>query len=388
MRTWFGALAVAGVLWIGTAGEGAGQQTRADSAAVLLNAAERLRMQGNVAAARAMLEMIAREYADTPAAAQVQAMLATLRAMPAAERSGRTELLVWGATYGAWLGIAVPIMLDADDPAAYGAGLLLGAPAGFLAARAYTRNRVRTEGQAEAITFGSAFGTWQGLGWAEVLEIGDREALVCPAPDEPCVEVDADAHIPARVAATVVGGLAGVVVGTVLARKPITAGTSTAVAHSGLWGTWFGWALGYVAGLEGADENLTSALLGGDAGLIAAGIMAPRWQLSRSRARLISIAGVIGGLGGGGVALIVQPESDRTAVTFPLVGSALGLMLGAVWTRNLDERADDSNGARSGLLNLDAGRWALDLPEPALRLQRGGRAPRTAVYVPLLQARF
>jgi hypothetical protein len=384
MRRWFSALAVAGALWIGTTGEGAAQ-TRADTAAVLLNAAERLRIQGDGAAARAVLELIAREYAGTPAAAQVEAMLAAVRQMPAAEQSGRTGLLVWGATNGAWLGVAVPIMLDADDEAAYGAGLLLGAPVGFFAARAYTQKRRPTEGQAQAITFGDLFGTWQGFGWAEVLDIGDRDEVICP-PDTPCFEVDDDADMRARVASAVIGGLAGMTVGAVLARKPITSGTSTAVSHSGLWGTWFGWALAYIAGVDGVDENLTSALLGGDAGLITAGIMAPKWQLTRSRARLISIAGVIGGLTGGGVALIVQPESDRTAVTFPLVGSALGLVLGAVWTRNLDARAEDSHGA--ALLNRAHGRWALNLPEPTLRLQRGGRAPRTGVYVPLLQGRF
>ncbi|MGH7449472.1 MAG: hypothetical protein ACREK1_06145, partial [Longimicrobiales bacterium] len=38
-------------------------QTRADSAAVLLNAAEQLRLRGEAGAARAVLELIARQYA-------------------------------------------------------------------------------------------------------------------------------------------------------------------------------------------------------------------------------------------------------------------------------------------------------------------------------------
>jgi hypothetical protein len=122
--------------------------------------------------------------------------------------------------------------------------------------------------------------------------------------------------------------------------------------------------------------------------VIALGIMAPKWHLSNSRARLISIAGVIGGLGGAGLLLIAQPDDDRAAVAFPLFGSAIGLAVGALSTRNHDARADDRNGAGGALLNLDGGRWAMNLPEPALQVQRNGRGARTAVYVPLLQARF
>jgi hypothetical protein len=187
----------------------------------------------------------------------------------------------------------------------------------------------------------------------------------------------------------VVAGLAAIAVGAMVARKPITSGTSTAVSHGSLWGTWFGWGLSFMAGAEGDDENLASALIGGDVALIATGIMAPRWRLSESRARLISISGVIGGLAGAGLMLIVQPEDEHTAVAFPLFGSALGLGLGAHWTRDHDARADSGNGGSgSALLNLDRGRWAMDLPQPALRLQRTGRVAGTAVYVPLLQARF
>jgi|SRR5688572_10579695 len=380
------ALALMAALWAGNAGEAAAQ-TRADSAAVLLNAAERLRQQGDGAAARAVLELITRDYADTPAAAQVEAMLAAVRRMPAAERPGRTELLIFGATYGAWLGVAVPIILNADDEAAFGVGLLAGAPAGFFAARSYTRSRPLTEGQARAITFGGTFGTWQGFGWAEVLDVGDQDEFC--APETPCFDVDSDSDIRARTAAAVVGGLTGIGVGAAIAGKPITAGTSTAVTHGGLWGTWFGWALSFLAGTDETDGHVASALIGGDVALITTGLMAPRWQLSESRARLISIAGVIGGLAGGGLMLIVQPEDERSAVAFPLIGSALGLGLGAHWTRGQDGRAENRNDAGGGaLLNLDQGSWALDLPEPSLRLERTGRTAGAAVYVPLLQARF
>jgi hypothetical protein len=377
------ALALAAGLWFGTAGAGAAQ-TRADTAAVLLDAAERLRVQGQGAAARAVLELISRDYAGTPAAERVEAMLALVRRMPAAERSGVTELLVWSSTYGAWLGVAAPLIAESEDASAYGVGLLVGTPAGFLAARAYTRNRDLTIGQARAITFGGSFGTWQGFGWAEILGGGTEQQ--CDVLGNNCFEYDAGVDPQAQVAAAVAGGLAGIVIGSVLARKPITAGTSTAVSHGGAWGTWFGFAIPFVAGTDDGNTLLASTLVAGDAALIYTGIMAPKWRLSESRARLISIAGVIGGLVGTGLLLIVQPDEGRTAVVFPLVGSALGLGLGAHWTRNHDVSADSDHGAGgSALLDLDRGRWTMDLPAPALRL---GRARRPAVYVPLLQARF
>jgi hypothetical protein len=234
-------------------------QTRADSAAVLLHAAEQLRLRGETAAARAVLEYLERQYAGTAAAAEVERLRLAMRRGPVTERSGRTELMVWGSSYGAWLGIAVPLMADADGPEAYGVGLLLGAPAGFLAARAYANATQLTEGQARAITFGGSWGTWQGFGWAEALDIGNRREDGC-VPNEfyDCTE----AHVPTRVAMGVLGGLTGIASGAILARKPITVGTAAAVSTSALWGTWFGWGLSFIGGLE-EDALLASTLLSG-----------------------------------------------------------------------------------------------------------------------------
>ena len=146
-------------------------QTRADSAAVLLHAAEQLRLRGEAAAARALLDLIARQYAGTPAASEVDRMRELMRGMPAAERSGRTELLVFGTGYGAWLGVAVPLALESDEPEGYGVGLLLGAPLGFFAARQYA-TRDPTYGQARALTFGGTWGTYMGVVTAAVFDLG------------------------------------------------------------------------------------------------------------------------------------------------------------------------------------------------------------------------
>src|SRR5688500_5191566 len=138
-------------------------QSRADSAAVLLNAAEQLRLRGENGVARALLELIQQQYAGTAAALEVDRMRALLSRTPDVERSGRTEVLVFGTTYGAWLGVAVPLMFESDDPGSYGIGLLLGAPIGFFAAKSYADTYSPTEGQTRALTFGGTWGTAQGF---------------------------------------------------------------------------------------------------------------------------------------------------------------------------------------------------------------------------------
>ncbi|MGM0670003.1 MAG: hypothetical protein ACQET1_09815 [Gemmatimonadota bacterium] len=96
----------------------------------------------------------------------------------------------------------------------------------------------------------------------------------------------------------VVGGLAGIAGGALLARKPISSGMATTVNFGGLWRSWFGVAGGILLNQED-DTVLATTLLAGNAGLISAAAFNRSWNLSHSRARLISIGGVTGSLGGG-----------------------------------------------------------------------------------------
>jgi hypothetical protein len=371
---------------LGAGAVGVSGQTRADSAAVLLDAAEQLRLRGETGAARALLDLIARQYAGTPASSEVERLRGLLRRTPDAERSGRTELLVFSTLYGAWLGVALPLAAESDSPEAYGVGLLLGAPAGFFAARQYAKAKMPTYGQTRAITFGGMWGTYQGVALAELLDLGDETEVFCEQPDGPCFEQTTDGDASTYVTAAVAGGLVGIGTGLLLARKPITAGTAATATLGGMWGTWFGFALSYLAD-QRDDGLLAGTMIGGNASLIALGLLAPRWQLSESRARLISVGGLIGGLAGGGLLLIAQPDDDNMAIMFPLVGSAAGLALGTYWTRNRDVEPDADG--RGALLNRSQGRWALDMPEASMRLQRAPDGVlRPAAYVPLLRARF
>lgn len=370
------------------------QATRADSAAVLLGAAQAFQDEGRWEVAEALFHYISERYGDTWAGTQA---ITALREAPEGSpgRTSQVELMVWATTFGAWLGVAIPGALGADDPGPYGAGLLVGGPAGFLGGRALARSRPLSQGQVRAITFGSFWGTWQGYGLMEVLDWGEEEH--CDL--DYCYTDGPDGSDVFK--AFVVGGLAGTVTGALLARKPIPRGVATAVNFGALWGTWFGFAGGVLADLEG-DQLLTSGLLAGDAGLLATALLAPGWEISRNRVRLISIAGVLGGLVGAGLDLLIQPDDEKVAMGIPLAGSIAGLAIGAGYTSGMDRQVgspsgglgndDGFPGVGSSLFRFREGRFSLGVPTPFPTMMpvegRGGISYRPGLGVTLLDSRF
>ena len=382
---WLAALIVAPLL---STGPVAAQATRGDTAAVLLDVATRLSQEGRASLSRSLLDLIIERYPGTAAADAAQRLRLAARGV-VEERSGRTELLVWSTAYGLALGAAIPAAFGSDDPEVYGVGLLVGGPAGFGLGRALTRRPI-SEGQARAISFGSLWGAWQGYGWRDVFEIGDPEPFCQPDFPDACFQDDAEGSTVLK--ATILGSLAGVGTGLLLAQKDIPSGTATAVSLGALWGSWFGLAGAVLVDAEGEDEPLTWSLVAGNAGLIATALLAPKWNLSRSRARLISIAGVAGGLAGAGVMLIGGADSNK-AILFPVVGSIAGLGLGTQWTRNYDERGtsrDGDDGSGSALLEVRDGAVKVGAPTPMPTLLRNGHGASVApgVHVPIFQARF
>lgn len=355
----------------------AAQVTPADSAGVLVGLATRLQAEGRTEVAVTLLRLVRERYPNTPAAEQAARLLADMQ-RSADDRSGDTELIVFGTTYGAALGIAVPVAVRSDNAEAFGLGLIVGGPAGFLAARAYARIRSLSEGQANAIISGALWGSWQAYGWAEVLDLGEDEVCFQPQPGEQfCSKQGPQAH--EIVKTLVAGSLVGLGVGGLLSQKRITNGTAATVNFGALWGSWFGAALGILAD-QTDDAMFTSVLIGGNAGLIGGAIGNSKWRLSESRARLISVAGVAGGLAGLGLLLVLSPDdADNTAVLVPLSGSILGLGLGAVWTRHM---------AREAMINAGSGRLGFQLPSIQPALLEQGRRRVAGVRLNLIQARF
>ena len=106
----------------------------ADSAAVLLSAAESLELDGQRNVAAALYRFIVTNFSSTPAAVQARLRSSALNSVDA-EGSGTVELRVWATTYGLWLGVAVPGWLGAEEPEPYGVGLLVGGASGYFGAR-------------------------------------------------------------------------------------------------------------------------------------------------------------------------------------------------------------------------------------------------------------
>ena len=276
------------------------QVSKADSAAVLFETARRINWQGDVKLARELMLHLVREFPDTPAAQDALTLL-TAGEERSQATSGRAGLIVSSTLFGAWLGVAVPAALGAETASPYGAGLLLGAPTGFIAARLFSDHRPMSSGQAIATNFGSWWGTWQGVGWRELLNIGSRTETFCyGAVLEQCDTYEIDSYT-APFAAADIGGLTGLLAGGALSQvfEP-TAGTSTTIQLSSMWGAWFGLSSSILTEQRSENAGLAWSLIGGNVGLLASALSAQHWEMSAGRAWLVSAAGVAGGFAGFG----------------------------------------------------------------------------------------
>lgn len=350
------------------------QATRADSAAILYDAAQRLRVEGKQAAADALFDFILRRFGDTPVAVRVRAELSSRPAEP--ERSGRLELLAWGTIYGAWLGVAVPTAVQATGTTPYGIGLILGGPLGYLASKAYADAARPTLGQARAMTLGFRWGTWQVAGWYGALQSGR-------------------ASTEGVVTAMVVGGVGGMAGAALYGRhRTVPVGVVTAASHGAYWGTWFG-VMGLVLFDVKDNAALELVLAAGDAGLLTAAATAPR-DITPGRVWLTTAAGLAGAAVGGGLDLIIQPNDAKLAVAIPTIASAIGLAVGVKLAKSAERSsmapAPESSEA-TALLQMGEGgtRFGVPMPVPTFVPvgQRGvRRVYRPVLMVPLIAASF
>lgn len=116
------------------------QLTRADTAVAILAVVSDFESQGEEDVATSLYRQIVGRFPGTLDARTGGAWLDA--GSPERSRAGgEIELRVWSTLYGIWLGIGIPAALEAERPEAYAAGLLLGGPAGFLAARSFSRWR-------------------------------------------------------------------------------------------------------------------------------------------------------------------------------------------------------------------------------------------------------
>lgn len=384
----------------------AAQETPADTAVVLLRAARALDAEGSRALAIDLYRLIVERYAGTAAAGDADSVLALL-GTDRGRDTGRTELIVWHTLYGAWLGFAIPAALDAEESEPYGAGLLLGGPAGFFGSKAYANAVGVTTGEARSIIFGSQWGTFQGYAFQQLFDIGDREFVACYeiAPGEEICQTVHERSGTAPFAAAVVGGLAGIGTGALIGRGlHASSGDATLVNHAAWWGTWYGfaaWVLGDTDDPSDFGEEDEGALpylvVGGNAALVASALATRGVEWSPARVRTVSIAGVAGLLAGAGLDLLLLAdngdENEDALVLIPTLTASAALVAAAVLTT--DSRGSEARRPEDASLSLvrlgSDLRLGMPAPQPHVLprvLPSGRRAWQPALRVDLFEARF
>lgn len=225
-------------------------------------------------------------------------------------------LVVFGTLFGTWSGIGTAIILDFDSPEMSGcAGCVAGPVGGMQVSLRLTRNTRLSDGQASLINFGGAWGIWQATGVAIVADAGGKGAI----------------------AASIGGGALGFALSSAIVRgRYITPGDATMINFGGLWGTWFALCGAMIADLEDEDDILVSSIIGGDVALTTMAVLSPRLKMSRARARLINISGIVGTLYGFGTSILFGIDGGSNIWSAMCIGSVLGLAAGTFFTRNYD----------------------------------------------------
>ncbi len=244
------------------------------------------------------------------------------------DQSGRTDILIFSGYYGLWLGIATPILFEADSPQAYAAGLLLGAPLSLILTHNVTKEANISDGRATMISLGGHLGTWQGIGWAAIADLDGNEVVGIGE----------------------LGGLAGIAAATILTSKVDFSTGHAGLTNSGLqWGAWFGAVFAVLADHE-EDDVLRDMLIGSDAFILGTALATKNVQMSNARVRLINLAGVVGTVLGFGIDLLVEVDDASTAFAIAGIGSVAGLWAGTQMTKNFDRGKDltlfDMNSSR------------------------------------------
>lgn len=263
-------------------------------------------------------------------------------------RSGVVELMVYGGLYGAWLSVAIPIAADVQDPEDVGAVVLLASPVAVLAAHQYGKRTRITPGQARTITVAGNLATWQGIGWALLEDADDEDTALAGA----------------------LAGTGAIVASALLVRgREISTGQATVLHSATYWGGWYG-VVG--AGMADAREEafVSTVLATSAAGFVGGALWGTRHDIGASRARLISLGGLLGTLVGWGIVLVEQPDSE--AVVWGIPGATGLAGLGFTWWKTREQ--NDAPELRSGL-RLDG---------PGAAMPRAGERLRFR----LLSARF
>lgn len=259
----------------------------------------------------------------------------------------RAGLVGFGTLFTTWVGVGTLILLDVEEAVPYGLVMIVGPLSGLFGSLSLTRASELSDGQASLVTLGGTWGIWQAVGAAELAGAGDKAA----------------------VGASMAGGAIGLALaGKIVGDRDISPGDATLINFGGIWGTWFAICGSMAVRYRGSDNSnfiLGSAMMGGNVGLTTMAVWSTKLNMSRARARLINIGGIVGTLYGLGanILLEIDPE-DRSFWPLMGLGGVVGLAACSYFTRNYDTPTSYFTDGGVGLLNLNPGenRWSLSFP--------------------------
>ncbi len=287
----------------------------------------------------------------------------------------RAGLVSFGTLFTTWLGVGALILADVEDPVPYGLVLIAGPVGGLAGSLSLTRNIELSDGQASLINLGGVWGIWQAVGAAALADASEKPTVY----------------------ASMVGGALGLALASSIVKgRDISPGDATLINFGGIWGTWFS-ICGAMAARDRSRDNskfvLGSAMMGGNVGLSAMAAWSTKLNMSRARARLINIGGIVGTLYGLGTSILldIEPE-DRSFWSLMGIGGVVGLTAGSYFTRNYDAPESYFTESGVGLLNLEPVEKRWDLSFPSITISpisnRDSRIPDVELRTSLIQVQF
>ncbi|HEV8320179.1 MAG TPA: FTR1 family protein, partial [Myxococcota bacterium] len=255
------------------------------------------------------------------------------------------------SVYGAFLGASVPLFVRGGLLQQAAASMLAGSVAGA-AIGIMTGDAIRLRGgDASFLALGSAWGLWQGFGfavYADLVSVGGLE----------------DHQI---VASTFLGLAAGGLLGLAGANLlPLSPWDAVALGAGAGWAVWFAaWGGAFLQARP--DQTLLAALVAGDGGLAATAVLLlPLLHVNPLAIGVASAGGLAGAGLGSVIGLFVVGDRDaRTLIGFDLAGTAAGLVGGAILSAFLHLPYPERTARRAESAPAGAGPASSPVPAPS-----------------------
>ena len=128
------------------------------------------------------------------------------------------------------------------------------------------------------------------------------------------------------------GGLLSLAGASTLSRRAqVSRGDATLLRYAAIWGSWFAFGHGVMTDGDGGNPLLRRTLIGGNIGLATMAAIAPRVEISQTRARMIHLGGVIGTFGMAGAVGLMSLNGAFDDAALPmgmvLTGDIAGLWI-------------------------------------------------------------